>query len=142
MASTIVTTTTKFDKIWGGKIFADNFETVRLRDDDKYFVGDVHDIVLDGVSIGQAKIVAVKNIRLEAIRDVLSFSTAGMPAAKFCGWLKTIYNEKVHGGVKPSTEFTQVVYQWQQRNYACQTGYIAKFMEQRLLDWRQALTND
>lgn len=132
---------TNFSQDWGGKIFPDYFETVRLRNDDKFFIGNVHDIMLDAVHLGEAKIVALKPIRLEGIRDNISFPTAGMPAARFCGWLKNTYNDQVQGGVKPSTEFVHLVFQWQNRNYAAHAGYMAKFMQKRLIEYRQALVN-
>jgi hypothetical protein len=133
--------TTKFSSNWGGKIFPDYFQTIRLRDDDKYFLHDVHDITLDGINMGEAKIVAIKTLRLDGIRDTLSLPTSGMNAAKFCGWLKTNYADHIKDGLKPSTEMVHVVYQWQQRNYAAHAGYMASFMEQRLIDYRQAISN-
>lgn len=133
---------TKFASNWGGKIFPDFFQTVRLRDDDKYFLHDVHDITLDGVNMGEAKIVALKTIRLDGIRDHISLPTSGMSAARFVGWLKSNYADAVKGGLKDSTEMVIVIYQWQKRNYAAHAGYMASFMEQRLIDYRQAISND
>ncbi len=132
---------TNFSKSWGGKLIPDYFGTGRLRDDDKYYLGAVHDIILDGVNIGTAKIVAAKTFRLDGVRDVFSFLDANMNAAKFCGMMQTMYKNHLKDGVKPSTEFVHVVYQWQYRNYPVQVDMISAFMERKLQEYREALQN-
>ena len=133
--------TTKFSKSWNGKLFPDFFDTIRLSDTDKYFLGAEHDIVLEGVNMGTAEIMGIRTLPFNAIRDVQSFLSAGLPAAKFCGFLKNTYNGDVNGGVQPDTEFQQITYRWKQRNYPAHQGYIASFMEDKLREYREALGN-
>lgn len=134
-------TTTKFSKSWGGKLFPDYFGTVRLQDEEKYFVGAIHDILLDGVNMGTAKVVATRSFTFIAIRDSLSFLDIGMSAARFSGFLKNEYNGDVNGGVSNHTEFQHITYLWQKRNYHAHAGYIASFMENKLREYQEATAN-
>ncbi len=106
---------TNFSKNWNNKLLLDNFGTVRLPDD-KFFQDAVHEISLNNEVVGLAKIYTIRRFRFADIRDALGWLDSGMPAVKLAAMLKTMYKNKLEGGVQSETVFVHVIFHWQSRN--------------------------
>ena len=104
-----------FSKNLNGKLLNDNFGTCRLHNSDKYFIGAEHEIILNEVVLGIARIYAVRTFNFKDIRDALSWLDAGMSAAQFAGMLKNMYTKKFTNGMEDTTQFDHIVYHWIKR---------------------------
>ena len=126
---------TRFSKIYTGKLFPEYFPTVRMPNPDKYFVGALHDIVVDDVLIGTAKIVAFRSFQFKLIRDPLSLLDGGMYTPQYAAMIKRMYNGKIEGGVKEDTPFIHIVFKWEKRIFKIHVDmmneYYAKILEQQ-----------
>lgn len=71
----------KFTSTWGGKIFNDQFGTVRLHQPERFVPGASLQVLLNSQVLGVAQIVAVREFQFKQIRDVLSYLDTGKPAS-------------------------------------------------------------
>ena len=108
---------TNFSKNWNGKLCNENFGTCRLHNEEKYFVGAEHEIILNKIVLGTAKIYAVRTFPFKSLRDAFSWIDSGMPAAKLGAMLKNMYKNKVGGEVNNDTMFDHIIYHWNTRRY-------------------------
>lgn len=124
---------TNFQKNWNNKLFQDNFGTVRLPDAERYFIGSEHEIYLNDVKLGEAKIYAIRNFKFADIRDALAYLDAGMPAAKLAAMLKTMYSKKLESGLQNDTILTHLIFHWKRREM--------KAFEQLAANWWQEISD-
>lgn len=115
---------TKFTRPFSGKLFPENFGTVRLHDPSKYYNDCIHKIVMDGEELGTAKIYAVRPFEFRMIRDPLSWLDANLPANAYGAMLKRIYNNDVAGGVQNETVFDHIVFHWDIRIFEAHTRLL------------------
>ena len=120
-----------FTTNWNGKLFMDNFSTVRLLNHGKYFVGNEMEIKLRGVSFGYAKVIAVRPFRYKQISDVLSYIDIGKPAHYLGSLIEKFYSKKVD--LNRETELHHIVLHYTQRNIENQRAAIQ--------DWWEGIVN-
>ena len=120
---------TNFSKNWNGKLCNENFGTCRLHNEEKYFVGAEHEIILNKIVLGTAKIYAVRTFPFKSLRDAFSWIDSGMPAAKYGAMLKNMYKNKDGGEVNNDTMFDHIIYHWKSRNYEATCEMFTQYFE-------------
>lgn len=116
-----------FIKNFNGKLCNDIFSTCRIKDE-KYFIGEVHNISLNKQPLGTAKIIAIKEFQLKSIRDDFSLLEAGVSAARLAG-LINVWNEDINTRIDGDTNLVSVLYQWQKRGYQNTIGLLQDHFE-------------
>ena len=125
------TLTLDFTTNWNGKLFLDNFSTVRLYNEGKYFIGSEMEVKLKGVSFGTVKVIAARPFRYKQISDVLAFIDTGKPAHYLGALIKSFYSKKVN--LNSETLLHHVVLHYTQRNIENQRAAIQ--------DWWEGIVN-
>lgn len=96
-----------------GKLFPAFFQDVRLRDEEKYLLGNVHEIILNRKLLGVAKVVAVRSFRFSNLNDTFSFMNCGKHAAYQAAMLEKFYVHETK--MEADTPLVQVVWHWEER---------------------------
>jgi hypothetical protein len=106
--------TLQFSTNWNGKLFLDNFGTVRLHNPSKYFIGNKLEVQLKGTRIGEVEIVAIRSFYFKNISDTLAYIDCGKPAAYLAGMMKRMYENKVQ--LTPETKLDHVTLHYYERS--------------------------
>lgn len=123
---------TEFTANWNGKLFNDNFGTVRMHNPGKYSIGDEHEIFLKSASMGIASIVSVRIIRYDQLNDALAYLDCGKPLQYLAGLLKKFYPD-----IKPETQLDHIIYKWKKRNVDVQGELILHWWTERYNDHKE-----
>ena len=83
-----------FSNNWNAKLFLDCFGTVRLHYPEKYFIGNLLEIELKGLTIGTVEVAAVRKFRFDQISGVLSYLDVGKPAHYLADVIRRMYENK------------------------------------------------
>lgn len=119
--------TLDFTSNWNGKLFLDNFSTVRLYNEGKYFTGNELEIKLNGVSFGYAKVIASRKFPFGKISDLLAFTDTGKPAHYLAGLIRRFYGKKIE--ISNETALHHVVLHYTQRNIENQRAAIMEWWD-------------
>lgn len=84
----------RFSYNWNGKLNCNSFTTIRLKNDQKYFVGQELNVYLGKSLFGFYKIQSVKIIKLNQINDWIAYLDTGYDAEKTKNIVKEMYKNK------------------------------------------------
>lgn len=118
----------EFSTNWNGKLFLDNFGTIRLHNEAKYHIDAIKEVYIRGTYLGIIKIVSVKTILYKNISDGLAYLDTGKNAAYLKSLLTAFYQKKVV--INDNLELDHIVCQYTSR-------HIENF-EALLRDWWQS----
>lgn len=105
---------TNFSANPNGKLFLDHFGDARMYEPEKYYVGNVIEILYKGKSLGFGKVVAVSDFKFKQIKDTFSFINCAKHAAYQADLMNRFYN---HGSMlSAETTLQHVVFEWTERN--------------------------
>lgn len=119
-----------FDRHYGGKIFMDQFSTVRLHDPERFVVGFHKQINLKRVEMGVAKIVAVRTFFFRQIRDPLAYLDCGKNASQMAAMLQNIYGQAHR--LDRDTKLDHVVLQYTSRHIQNMEAALADFWREKI----------
>lgn len=114
-----------------GKLFPSFFMDVRLHDDERFVIGNVHEIMLNRKLLGVAKVVAVKTFKYSYINDVFSFMNCGKHAAYQTAMVKKFYQHELN--FEADTRLMQIVWHWELREM--------ELFETLLKEWWQKIVD-
>lgn len=120
----------EFSTNWNGKLFLDNFGTVRLHNPSKYFVGNQMEVFLNRVDFGAVTVVAVRTFKYGEIRDALSYLDTGKPAHYLGSLIKKFYEKKVD--LNRETLLDHAILHYTKRNYPNQALAIKDWWEAKV----------
>ncbi len=83
--------TISFNLNWNAKLYCNCFTTIRPKNDDKYQLAEVYEIMLKGKNLGEATIVFIKDLKLSQITQAMSFLDTGFPASKAIEIFRDLY---------------------------------------------------
>jgi hypothetical protein len=112
---------------WNGKLFLDNFGTIRLYPG-KYMFGELLEVYLKNSCLGIAEVVAIKTFTFGNIHDNLAFITIGKNADYLKSFIRNLYSKKTT--ITPTTKFDHIIFQYRSRNI--------EVFEPLLKDWWQS----
>jgi hypothetical protein len=116
----------KFSHNWNGKLFLENFGTVRLHNPDKYRLDAKLELLLRNQFLGVVEVVAVKRFYYKNISDVLSHLDVGKPAHYLAGIIGRMYKDKVH----PELLLDHVILQYKSRNLEAQSQMLHEWWKE------------
>lgn len=120
-----------FSEIHGGKVFNDQFGTVRLWEAERFIVGNDFEILVRNQSMGYAKVVAERVFDYSQIRDVLAFLETGKSTYYLAAILLNIYGGK-EKQLPGDTKFVHVVLQYTNRNIDNQSILIKDWWQKKV----------
>lgn len=121
--------TISYSQNWNGRIFLDNFSDVRLRDDEKFYIGNTLNIMLKGSSVGEVEIVAMRFFRFKQITDVLAWTICGKPAPYLAEVLKRLYKSETD--INPETELVHLVLHYKYRHIQNQSPFLQDWWREK-----------
>lgn len=123
--------TIEFSHNWNGKLFLDNFGTVRLHNPEKYKPGNEMDAKLKNIYLGSVQVVAVRTFEYKYIRDVLSYLDTGKPAHYMAEVIRRMYQQQVV--FNANTKLDHVVFHYIKRNLQTQSELLAEWWREKEL---------
>lgn len=121
--------TLTFTQNWNGKLFLDNFGTVRLHNEQKYFSGNHLEIILRNHNIGIAEVVAVRTFLFTGITDVLAYLDTGKPAHYLAELMRRMYSNK--DGFNDSSKLDHVILHWKERNMRMHASFLEEWWREK-----------
>jgi len=87
----IQTTTTNFKTNWNSKLNCQAFTTFRIHNKNKYQVGKIHKITLDGKFKKFARIEQVIKVKLTNVTNMMAYIDTGYPLKDFIKIVEKMY---------------------------------------------------
>ncbi len=84
-----------FNHNWNGKLFCTCFTSVRLRNDEKYQVGRVYQILVNGKDGGDAILTDLRHLKIDQLNDFICLLDAAYNKEDFTKMIRTMYKNIV-----------------------------------------------
>lgn len=121
--------TLDFSTNWNGKLFLDNFGTVRLFNPGKYIVGKELELTLKGTSLGIVTIAAERKFYFRSISDVLAYMDVGKPAHYLAELIKRFYEKKMT--IDENTALHHVICHYKLRHVQAHESLLKEWWEEK-----------
>ncbi|WP_113636069.1 hypothetical protein [Nubsella zeaxanthinifaciens] len=83
--------TIKFNLNWNCKLYCNVFSTLRPRDDEKYQLDEVYQILLKGNDMGEATAVMIKHFKLSMMTEAIALIDTGYTKQRAIEIIATLY---------------------------------------------------
>jgi len=83
--------TISFNLNWNCKLYCNVFSTLRPRDDEKYQLDEVYQILLKGNDMGEAKAVMIKHFKLSMMTEAIALIDTGYTKQRAIEIIATLY---------------------------------------------------
>ena len=115
--------TIKFDLNWNGKLYCNCFSTLRPRNDAKYHLNEVYNVLMANKDMGDVQIMFMKHFRLNQLTEAMALVDTGYGKKEATEILATIYPDIPN---ITDTEFTYIIVKRtvQDRNHNNQANEI------------------